>query len=195
MPFGERIRILVGQFCQDLGYGARSFRRAPVFTLTAVIVLAIGIGVNLAEVAGFRALEHPAAVRNQEMRYLFTRRGSGATDLPLPAFDYFRRHSTVLSSVIAESVHPAAMPDGGNQTPSPSFVSGNYFAELGVQPLYGRLLDESDVAPGAEPVAVLGFSYWQREFGGKPGAMNRFVRLLGKQLRIVGILPQPSTGI
>src|SRR5262249_36246561 len=91
------------RFRQDLLYGMRSLRRSPGFTLTAVAVLALGIGVNLAEIHLFHAVLHRLQVRGVDSLYRFARvtRERRPETLSLPAIEFYRRHNTVLAAVIA----------------------------------------------------------------------------------------------
>jgi hypothetical protein len=86
------------QFRQDFSYGVRTLWRAPVFTLTAITVLSLGISVNLAEAHLFNALNHRLQVRDLESLYrLYTVNRSGYNGmLSFPAADFYRRHNTVM---------------------------------------------------------------------------------------------------
>ena len=74
-------------------------------------------------------------------------------------------------------------------------VSGNFFGELGITPVYGRLLDEQDDKAGSPPVAVLGYGYWQSRFGGDPGIVMKTIRLNDKPVQVVGIAPSQFGGL
>src|SRR6266568_5521427 len=92
-------------FRQDLAYGARSLRRSPGFALTAIAVLSLGIGVNVAEIHLFNALLHRLQVRDLDSLcrfYRVTREGM-MFGFSLPQIEFYRRHNTVLSAVVAET--------------------------------------------------------------------------------------------
>jgi len=93
---------------QDLLYGARSLRRSPGFALTAIAVLSLGIGVNLAELHLFNALLHRLQVRDVDSLARFFRVTSAGTagNFSLPEIEFYRRHNTVLSAIIAETDVP-----------------------------------------------------------------------------------------
>ncbi|MBM3792280.1 MAG: hypothetical protein FJW35_18290, partial [Acidobacteria bacterium] len=75
-------------------------------------------------------------------------------------------------------------------------VSGNYFSALGIPPALGRgFRPEDDSAPGARPVAVIGWDLWQRRFGSNPGVIGQSVRLNGRSLTIIGVAPQGFQGM
>src|SRR5262249_20874724 len=61
-------------------------------------------------------------------------------------------------------------------------ASGNYFAMLGVGPLLGRTFNDADDQPGAEPVIVLSYNFWQRRFAGDPAIIGRTLRIDGRAM-------------
>jgi len=187
----------VDHFRQDLVYGARQLRRSPGFTLTAIAVLSLGIGVNLAEVHLFEAALHRLQVRDPDSLcqfYRVTRQGLART-LSFPAIDFYRRHNTVLSAVITETNVAGVLHEGDSEGLQCSLVSANFFAELGIAPAYGRLLDEQDGQPGAAPVVVLSYKYWQNRFGGDPGMVLKTIRLNDRPVQVVGIAPPQFVGL
>src|ERR1051326_4514777 len=74
-------------------------------------------------------------------------------------------------------------------------VSGQYFPVLAVQPLVGRLIGPADDTGGGNPVAVLGYGYWQTRLGGRPEVLNRPLEVNGELFTIVGIAPPGFNGI
>ncbi len=74
-------------------------------------------------------------------------------------------------------------------------VTGNYFRVLGVPAIAGRTIEESDEAPGAEPVAIVSHAFWLRRFGGDPAIVGKTVRLNTITVTLVGVLPPSYTGI
>lgn len=185
------------QFRQDMAYGARSLGRSPGFALTAIAVLSLGIGVNLAEIHVFNALLHRLQVRDLDSLCRFFRVTSARTmgSFSLPEIEFYRRHNTVLSAVIAETDVPGVFHAGDAENLACSLVSGNYFGELGIAPAYGRLLDEQDDQPGSPPVAVLGYGYWQSRFNGDPGIILKTIRLNDKPVVVVGIASSQFGGL
>jgi predicted permease len=188
----------IEQFRQDLAYGARSLSRSPEFALTAIAVLSLGIGVNLAEVHAFNALLHRLDVREPDtLRRFFRVTKSGTMGgVSVPAIEFYRRNNTVLSAVFAEiDVDGLFLEHDSEALPHCNLVNGNYFGELGLAPVYGRLLDEQDARPGSPPVAVLGYGYWQSRFGGDPDIVGKMVRLNDKPVEVVGIAPPNFAGV
>jgi predicted permease len=188
---------LLDQFRQDVVYGTRSLRRTPGFALSAIAVLSLGIGVNLAEIHVLQALRHRLQVRDLDSLCRFfrvTREGTTGT-FSVPAIEFYRRYNTVLSAVIAETDVPGVFHAENSEYLRCILVSGNFFRELGVTPVYGRLLDEQDDRPGSPPVAVLGYGYWQTRFGGDPGIILKTIRLNDKPVQVVGIASAQFGGL
>jgi predicted permease len=182
---------------QDLAYAARQLRRAPGFTFTAIAVLSLGIGVNLAEVHIFNAYLHHLNVRDAaslcEFQRISRRGASGAVSLP--EIEFYSRHNSALSAVLTETRVDGLYYQQDSRDVRAILVSGNYFGELGIAPFYGRLLDEQDDRPGAPPVAVLGYDYWRARFGGDPEVVLRTIRLNDKPVQVVGVAPPQFGGI
>jgi len=182
---------------QDMAYGARSLGRSPGFALTAIAVLSLGIGVNLAEVHLFNAFLHRLNVRDVDSLRRFYRmtRGGMTGNFSVPAIEFYRQNNTVLSAVITETDVSGVYHAQDSIDLRSALVSGNFFGELGIAPLYGRLLNDQDDRPGAPPVAVLGYDYWQSRFGGDPGVVTKTIRLNDKPVEVVGIVPSEFGGL
>src|ERR1700730_9884862 len=175
----------------------RSLGRSPGFSLTAIAVLSLGIGVNLAEIHVFQALRHRLHVRDLDSLCQFfrvTTEGTAET-FSVPAIEFYRRHNTALSAVIAEADVSGVFHAEDSEGLHCSVVSGNFFGQLGITPVYGRLLDEEAYKPGSPPVAVLGYSYWRSRFGGDPGIVLKTIRLNNKPVQVVGIAPSEFAGL
>lgn len=186
---------------QDLTYGARVLRNARGFTLTAMLVLALGIGVPL---TAFRAvladLQGGSAPDPNTLVHL-TRRAPGVhiTNLPYPQLAFYRANAKSFQEVIGLLDRQSARfgeagENGMAEQIHIAFATSNYFPEFGVTPQLGRLLAPQDESPDAEPVALLGEIFWQRRLGSDPAAIGRSVRVNGKLLRVVGIVPRSAKG-
>ena len=190
--------LWIERLTQDLCYAARVLRKSPGFTLAAVLMLAVGIGVNVA-VFGFFDLMvlRPLNVKDPATLLRFHRRGLSpyAFALPYPEMAFFRENSRTLSAVLAANSTRVAV-EGEEKQLNASFVTANYFRELGGTPILGRVLDPArDEAPGAEPVVVLGHGYWQRHFGADPLVVGRTIRLNGKAATVVGVAAGDFSGL
>ncbi|HXA53036.1 MAG TPA: ADOP family duplicated permease [Candidatus Acidoferrum sp.] len=183
---------------QDLRYAARMLWRAPGFTMSAVLILAIGIGVNVA-VFGFFDLMvlRPLDIRDPATLLRFHRRSAEAYaySLPYPAMAFYREHAKTLSAVIALNLTRVAV-EGENNHLEAHFVTADFFTELGATALLGRtLLSARDDAPDAEPGVVLSYGFWQRHFGGDLGVVGRKIEVNGKPATIVGVAPREFNGL
>jgi hypothetical protein len=120
---------LLDQFRQDVVYGTRSLRRSPGFALTAIAVLSLGIGVNLAEIHVLQALRHRLQVRDLDSLCRFfrvTTEGTTGT-FSVPAIEFYGRYNTVLSAVIAETDVPGVFHAEDSEYLRCILVSGNFF--------------------------------------------------------------------
>lgn len=114
-----------------------------------------------------------------------------------PLFDYFREHSRSFSGMFAdEGAGEMEIAFGGvEEKVSVELVSGSYGSVLGLQPALGRLLTpEDDGVPGASPVAVISYRYWQRRFAANPSAIGKSFLLRATVFQIVGVSPPEFFG-
>ena len=185
------------QLFQDLSYGIRVLSRAPVFTLGAVTVLALGVGANLAEFQIFDAMIfHRLTIRDAEscLQFVHASREGQRLGFPSGAVEFYRAESRSFAWLVAEDRSVEVVMEGDSGLRS-NLVSANYFGSLGIVPSWGRLLDARDAQPGAAPVAVLGYSYWQTRWAGDPGVVGRVVHVNSQPVQIVGVLPYSFEGL
>jgi hypothetical protein len=173
--------IWIDRLGQDLRYGVRVTLRSPGFTLVAALVLAIGIGINVAAFSLFNmvALE-PLPVPDADRLVRLERKSPNAyaSEISYPSFLFYRDHARTLSAAMAVLGVPPMQIDGDLEGASASFVTPNYFTELGTRALYGRMLNPaSDDSPSAPPVAVISYGLWQRRFAGDPTVIGRTIHL------------------
>jgi len=206
---------LIDEIRNDLRYGIRQLSKSPIFTLAAVITLAVGIGANTTIFTFENAVMlKPVPVSKPEQLHQlewtssnpsFVRRYSGFTwhdderkaSFSYPIYEYIRDHTGSFSGLLAfgglQTMNLRAAEVAAEvQTVA---VSGNYFEVLGVVPVLGRSITAEDAQPGAAPVAVLSYSLWQRAFGSNPGVIGRSVTLNQTPVVIVGVLPKEFLGL
>ncbi len=176
---------------QDLVYGVRVLRKSPGFSLTALLVLALGIGVPL---TAFRQvlfdLQASSAPRPETLVQLGRLApGSRSTVLPYPELAFFAANAHSFRAVIGVSqpVQAVFAEDAGPIRLL--FATANYFPEFGIPAAHGRLFTAGDQTPDAEPVAVVAEPFWQRRLGGDTAVIGQRIRLNGKPVRLVGVLP------
>ena len=176
---------------QDAAHGLRLLRRSPVFTATAVLSLAIGIGANTAifTVANALLFRPPAGITDPSALVVIgTARGDGGVN-PLSHAFYLEiaRRTTSLTSVFAEDMFPhvMGMVSSGADIAEPvlgRYVTANFFSTLGASPSRGRAF-----ADGDEAAAVLDHDYWRRRFNGDEAVIGQVLRLNGRLVTIVGV--------
>lgn len=184
----------IDRFLQDLRYGARMLRKSPGFTIAAVLMLAIGIGVNVAAFGFFNLMFlRPLPIREPATLLRFHRRAPQryAYALPYPEMAFFREHSRTLSTVLALNSTKLAI-EGEEKQINAHFVTGNFFGELGATPLLGRMFDQPE---STNPVVVLSHGFWRRHFGGDALVIGKTIRLNGKPATVLGVASSDFTGI
>jgi predicted permease len=187
---------------QDVRFAIRMLLKNPVFTIIAMLTLALGIGANTAifSLTDQVLLRRLPVVRPQELVVLRSpgpRSGrtwsDGSSDniFSYPLYKDMREHLPAFSGLLARFPLETLSVSAEGQTAEKStgeLVSGNYFEVLGVGPAVGRVLTaEDETAPGANPVAVLSYGYWARRFGGDPGILNKPLVVNGTSLIVVGV--------
>lgn len=183
----------IDRLSQDLRYAARMLVRSPGFTLTAVLVLAIGIGVNVSAFSLFNMVAlKPLPVRDPDSLVRLERRSPEivAGEMPYASVIFYRDHAKTLSAVMAVMGVPPMEIESDAQPAHASFATANYFAELGTTPTLGRLFDPTrDDDAGAPPVVVLSHEFWLRRFGGDPSVVGTTIHLNSKQATVIGVTP------
>ena len=157
-------------FWRDLSYGARLLRRSPRFTVTALTVLVLGIGSTTAIFSiAYAVLVRPLPYANPDRLVFMSEHENGGT--AWPNFEDWRRRATSFEG-LASSLSDAVVMTGG-QAPrrfASRSVTPNLFEVLGVSPVHGRLFDESDAGPSANPTVVVSHAFAVREFGTVPNS-------------------------
>lgn len=185
---------------RDLRYALRRLMARPLFTATAILSLALGIGANAAmfTLVNEVVLRKPALPEPERLVDVYYRGATGPfTPLSHPDMeDLGRRAAEVFAGVGGTRMMLVSRNDG--DSPEQLFVelvTGNFFEVLGVRPALGRLIEPADApAPGGNPVAVLTEAYWRRAFGGDPGVIGSTLRLTGGTYTVVGIAPADYPG-
>ena len=182
----------IDRLFQDLRYATRMLIRSPGFTITAILILAIGIGVN---VGAFSILNltvlQSLPVRDPGSLIQLQRRSPEniTPQMPYPTAIFYRDHARTLSAVLTMMGARLELDDDLKPT-GVNFVSANFFRELGATAAYGRLFDPAiDESPSAPPVAVLGHDFWTSRFGADPSIIGKTIHLNHKVVTVVGVEP------
>jgi hypothetical protein len=175
----------------DIRHAIRLLVRNPLFTATAVLSLAIGIGATTTvfTLADALLLRRPVGVTDPDRVVDIgrTRNGREFDNTSYANFQDIAAQATKLSGVYAHDLQPISVAlggDNGAERVYANIVSGNYFQVLGVVPQLGRLLTPADdTAPGASPVTVLSDRLWRERFNADPSVVGKPIVLNGMSLR------------
>lgn len=190
------------QLWQNLHYSFRALRKNPGFTTVAILSLALGIGANVAIFTLINALllrdlpvPHP-----ERLVELSVVRQDHKIPFSYPMFRELGRGQRVFSGLLAwmDGIFPNVEVNGAFAQGDILAVTSDFYSELGATPLFGRLLTSEDVNPHAgstSQVAVIGYEFWQRRFGGAPDVLGKQVRIEGQPFTIVGITRKWFTGL
>ena len=187
---------------QDLRYAVRLLRRNPLFALTAVLSLAIGIGANttIFTIANALLFKPPLGVADASRLVDVGRSqdGQGFDNVSYSNYLDIRARNTVFSGIYAYRLGPEPMSlrgkDGAERIYG-EMVSTNYFNVLGTPPHIGRLFTSDDSEqPGATPLAVLSHRFWMRRFNGDPAIVGQTLVLNGRPFMVIGVTPEGFHG-
>jgi macrolide transport system ATP-binding/permease protein len=207
------------QFGQDIRYALRAMKGNKVFTCMAAVSLALGIGANTAiysfmDAIMLRALpvRHPeqllilnwrakgeSSVVNGHSGSSYAEPGGSVTspNFPYQAFEFLRDHNQSFSTLFgyADAGRLNLIVDGQAELGEGQFVSGGYFAALGVRPSLGRLISRGDDKPGAAPVVTISYSFWQRRFAGNTAVVGKSIVINGNPFAIAGVAAPKFFGV
>jgi len=186
----------------DLRYAVRMLRKNLGFTFVVVMTLALGIGANAAMFSlTDRVLLQRLPVSNPDQLNLLVTRSRGESEgddsFAYPMYQDLRDRNDVFSGVIARGGTQMNV-SYGDQTSrvSAELVSGNYFEVLGVRPVAGRLLTQDDDRnPGAHPVVVISYGFWERRFGKDRSIIGKTVLANEHAVTILGVTPPEFYGV
>jgi predicted permease len=182
----------------DIKSAIRSFRARPGFSITAVLILALGIGANTAMFSIVNALLLRPLPFDQPdgLAVLYERDVVGGEDRMAVApgnFLDWQRDATTFEQISAETMRGVIVSADGAADPervAACSCSGNLFTTLRVTPVLGRAFRAEDDRFGAPRAAIISFNVWQRHFGGSPDVIGKSVRLDNDTYEIVGVAPQ-----
>jgi predicted permease len=200
LPFLETLVL-------DSRHAWRGLRKAPAFTLTTILTLALGIGAT----TSIFTLVHAVLLKSlpvvnpgelyrlgKESRCCYLGGYSQDKEFSLVSYDlykYLRDHTQDFSELAAFpaftplfGVQRSGSPEAAQSYPG-EFVSGNYLSMFGIRPYAGRALTAQDDQPGAPPAAVMSYRLWQQRYGFDPSVIGSVFNFNDKPFTIVGITP------
>jgi predicted permease len=181
---------------RDVRHAARALLHSPAFTVTAVLSLALGIGATTTIFSVVHAVViDPFPYRSPDTLFSLAVVGpdgrSNWSTYTIDEYVELTERATAFEGLIASTISDVSMTDAG----APERLRGNYvsmntFDVLGVPVLLGRAPAAPDARPDAPPVAILGYRFWQRQFGGDPSIVGRTLRLEGALREVIGVMPR-----
>jgi len=184
---------LLRDYTADVRFAVRSLRKNPVFSITVVAVLTLGIGLNAGVFTLLKSLSlSPLAgvEKSATLGVVFAETSTGrATAISYPDYVYLRDHHDAFTGLLGTTVGTVALGRGRSARPMfVEFVSGNYFQVLGVRAEAGRtLLPSDEAAPGAPAVVVISDGLWRRDFAADPAIVGKIVDIGNQRLTVVGV--------
>jgi predicted permease len=185
----------MSDFWRDVRFGLRRLRRNPIFTIAVALLLGIGIGANrLIFSMVDTLLLRPLPVRQAERLVRLVEvhpTGFVTWDLLYVLYERLAAQSSSLTDVLCQGDLDVAFEQGAStERIRINTVSPNFFSALGIDAHLGRVLTASD-----ENAAVLSYDFWQRRFEGSRSVIGRSIRLNGRSLTVVGVLPKGMNGL
>src|SRR6476661_1029889 len=190
------MQLWLEQFWRDIRFGIRHLARTRAVSLLAVVSLAAGVMATTAIYSVVHAVildpfPYKDVDRLMSVRVSAAAQRGGRTFYSVDQFLEIADRATIFDGVVASTISDVLWSGDGD----PRRLRGNHgtfntFDVMGVPPLVGRTPTRDDARPGAEPVVVLGFRFWQRQFGGDPGIIGRQLRLNDTVRTVIGVMPK-----
>jgi predicted permease len=193
---------MVDTWLQDARFALRLLRKSPLFTITAALSLAIGIGANATIFSvGSAMLLRPMPGLLEPDRLVDvgrTSRGAAFDTVSYPNYTDLRTRATSFTDLYVHAIGPTPMSlgaDGGAERVYGVIVTANYFSVLGTPAHLGRLLRPEDDGPiGANAVVVLSHHLWERRFAADRAIVGRTISINGFPFTVVGVAPRAFQG-
>lgn len=179
----------------DLRYAFRQLRKSPGFAITAILILALGIGANAAmftvlNAALLRPLPYPD-VNRLAVSHLLDKQGEPANGATIPDIQEWQKRARTVSGIAYQSDFNQYLEGvGGGETVSSVQSSANLFSVLGIQPQLGRTYTESEQSSGRSQVVVLSDAVWDKYFHRNPKALGQTIKLDGQLYTVIGVMPK-----
>ena len=180
----------------DIRYALRSLRKAPGFSVVAILTLALGIGANSAIFSVLngvvlRPLPYHEPENLVRLASQFPNLGFTKFWISPPEFFELKERTKTLSSLGGYRTGQVSV--GGNDAPlrvTSASATHDLFTTLGVPAMLGRPFNEAEALPNAEPVVTLSYELWQRAFAGDQSLVGKTIIVNGRQRRVTGIMPR-----
>ena len=194
------MQTFLASVLQDLRYTIRQLRPSPGFALTAIITLALGIGVNVVVFSVLNSLVlQPMNYPNAKQVYALQHPGEDGIQAlanSYPDYKDLRDRNTAFSDLaMYRFAHIGLQTSNGPAPVWGTEVSGNYFRMLGAQPYLGRLIQPADdISPGASAYVVLSYNCWRDRFGSDKSIVGRTIHLNKAPYTVLGVTQKGFVG-
>jgi predicted permease len=196
--------VWLEQAGQDSRYAFRGLRKSPLFTVVAVLTLALGIGANTAIFSLLdQVLLRTLPVKHPEQLVFLAEHGIrfgsswGDNDISYPMYRDFRDRNQVFSGMFCRFPTSVGLSYGDHtERVDAELVSGSYFQTLGVTAAVGRILTpDDDRTPGGHPVAMLSYNFWQTGFSSDRSVVGKTMVMNGYAMTVIGVAQAGFEGV
>jgi len=196
---------ILSDLLSDLRLAARGLRRSPLFSIVAILSLALGIGANTAifTLIDQVLLRKLPVTAPDELVMLYQQGANNGSNMgsrmhSYPIYQDYQKRAEPLAEVLCRRLVPASVSiDNRTERLQAELVSGNFFSMLGVKPAIGRVFNsqEDDQTYLGHPVVVLSYDYWVSRFAPDPGVIGRKILVNDSPMTIVGVSAAGFAGI
>jgi len=184
----------VGHMWNDVTFALRGLRKSPAFAITAILCVALGVGVTTTIFAAvnailIRPLPYPEPDRLIAVYAQNVERGYHGTNISYEDYKSWRDDNRTLSGLGIWTWVTQTISEGETERVPGASVSANLFPTLGVRPILGRNFLPEEEFPGQSDVILISYGLWQRRFGGDSSIVGRMVSMDGRPHRVDGVMP------
>jgi putative ABC transport system permease protein len=188
---------LLQELMQDIRFAARLLAKDRRFTVVAVLVLGVGIGVNnmLFTILNAHTIRGLPIGRADRVLYISTVDEQGRPrGVSYPDFEDLRVAAQTFSGIAAFINAPVTIGDEGHapERLDGTYLTANAFGIIGVEPVLGRPFGPDEDQPGAAGIVLLGNAVWQTRYAGDPQIVGRSILVNGASASVIGIIPDRS---
>ena len=179
---------------RDVRYAGRQLRKSPGFTITAIITLGLGVGINAACFSSMDAVVlRPLAVPDLHRVMTIAEQPSHGTDQPAALANYedWLRQSQSFESLAVRTHADVSLTGAGDAAHvAAAITSGSFFTVFRTQAQLGRVFTDAECQPGHDAVVLLNYGFWQRHFAADPKVLGRKIELDQRTYTIIGVMPK-----
>jgi putative ABC transport system permease protein len=184
---------MFGGFWQDVRYGARMLLKSPTYTAIAIAALALSIAANTAVFSAVNTLLlRPLPLKDLD-RLVFSvalREGFDPFGSSLLEFEAYRQRNHSFESIGVAMLRSFNLIGRGEpERIRGASIMADYLTTLGVKPVLGRSLTLGEDQPGGPAVALIGYGFWQKHFGGNTRVIGEKLNLEGRSYTVIGVMP------